>query len=64
MRKLDRQMDGRGAFAISPVPGPTAPAGDNKWLYLKLAYYILKIGKLWIIHAVIYRNKLDFKEAF
>ena len=34
MRKLnvtDRRTDGRtGGVAISPVPGPTAPAGDNK----------------------------------
>ena len=29
--KRDGQTDGRGGgVAISPVPGPTAPAGDNK----------------------------------
>ena len=29
-RQTDRQTDGRmGGIAISPVPGPTAPAGDN-----------------------------------
>ena len=29
--RTDRQTDGRtGGVAISPVPGPTAPAGDNK----------------------------------
>ena len=29
-RQTDRQTDGQtGGVAISPVPGPTAPAGDN-----------------------------------
>ena len=29
-RRTDRQTDRRtGGVAISPVPGPTAPAGDN-----------------------------------
>ena len=41
--QTDRQTDGRGALqylvAISPVPGPTAPAGDKKGNAL---YCILK----------------------
>ena len=28
--QTDRRTDGRTGVAISPVPGPTAPAGDKK----------------------------------
>ena len=34
-RQTDRQTDGRtGGVAISPVPGPTAPAGDNNMVHV------------------------------
>ena len=52
MRKLnvtDRQTDGRtdgrmggggGGVAISPVPGPTGPAGDNKGKQFENQFFI------------------------
>ena len=37
-RQTDGQTDGRGGVAISPVPGPTAPAGDNKKIPWRLKH--------------------------
>ena len=39
-RRMDRQTDGRGGVAISPVPGPTAPAGDNKGKQFENQFFI------------------------
>ena len=38
-RQTDRRTDGQmGGVAISPVPEPTAPAGDNKTYFVGPGY--------------------------
>ena len=45
-RRTDRQTDRRtGGVAISPVPGPTAPAGDNKQKIVQRILRILREDK-------------------
>ena len=62
--RTDRQTDRRtGGVAISPVPGPTAPAGDNKfYIYVKTLTYlaiwgpgggsIIRLGPSWFTYTL------------